>query len=128
MDNNEINNLDPEDIGLKAIMGSRFQDTTKPMVEPISPKSTNTTQAEKKPQKSINNAMDAQWEPARPAPNQMDKLKSCAKSVLLFGGLSRLIFYWQQADLMAASIAVPSMCICTALAGWGVGKNARGNR
>lgn len=128
MNNNEINHLDPDDIGLKAIMGNRFQDTTKPMVEPISTKSTNTTQAEKKVQKPINKAVDTQWEPVRPEPNQMDKLKACAKSVLLFGGLSFLIFYWQQLGLMASSIAVPSMCVCTALAGWGVGKNARGNR
>ena len=124
MNNNEINHLDPDDIGLKAIMGNRFHDETKkPMVEPFS---TNTTKAEKVAKKPTNKAVDAQWEPARPEPNQMDKLKSCAKSVLLFGGLSFLIFYWQQTGLMAASVAVPSMCVCTALAGWGVGKNARG--
>ena len=125
MDNNEINNLDPDDIGLKQIIGNRFHDATKPMVEPISTKSTSTTPAEKKAQKVMDKAVDAQWEPARPEPNQMDKLKACAKSVLLFGGLSFLIFYWQQAGLMASSIAVPSMCICTALAGWGAGRNIK---
>jgi hypothetical protein len=57
----------------------------------------------------------------------MDSLKGCAKSVMLFGGLSVLVFYWQQAGLMAESIAVPSMCVCTALAGLGVGKNIRGD-
>ena len=41
MDNHEINHLDPDDIGLKAIMGNRFHDAAKPMVEPISTKSTN---------------------------------------------------------------------------------------
>ena len=125
MDNNEINNLDPDDIGLKQIMGNRFHDATKPMVEPISTKSTSTTPAEKKAQKVVDKAVDAQWEPARPEPNWMDNLKACAKAVLLFGGLSFLIFYWKQTGLMAESIAVPSMCICTALAGWGAGRNIK---
>lgn len=66
------------------------------------------------------------FQPAKHAPNQMDKLKACAKSVLLFGGLSFLIFYWQQAGLMAESIAVPSIAVCTALAGFGAGKSAIG--
>lgn len=126
MTNNDINNLDPEDIGLKGIMGNRFHDATqKPMVEPISPKPTSTTPAEKKAQKVLEKAMDAQWEPARPEPNWMDRLKACAKAVLLFGGLSCLIFYWKEAGLMAESVAVPSIAVCTALAGFGAGRNVR---
>jgi hypothetical protein len=128
MDNNEINNLDPEDIGLKQIMGNRFHDATKPMVEPISTKPTSTTQTKKVEQKVMDKAVDAQWEPVRPEPNWMDRLKDCVKWVGIFGFLSCLIFYWKQTGLMAESIAVPSMCICTALAGWGAGRNIRGNR
>lgn len=129
MDNHEINHLDPDDIGLKAIMGNRFHDATKPMVEPISTKSSNTTQtgkgAQKPTSKILDKAMDAQWEPARPEPNWMDRLKDCAKWVCIFGILSCLIFYWKQTGLMHESIAVPSMCVCTALAGWGAGRNIR---
>lgn len=133
MNNNEINNLDPEDIGLKGIFGERFHDETagtqQPQKASANTKSTtNTTQAEKVAQKPTSKAVDAQWEPVRPEPNWMDNLKACAKSVMLFGGLSFLIFYWQQAGLMAESIAVPCMCICTALAGWCAGRNIRGNR
>lgn len=69
---------------------------------------------------------DAPCEPEKPAPNHMDKLMACAKSVLLFGGLSFLIFYWNEAGLMADSVAVPSIAFCTAMAGFGVGKNAMG--
>jgi hypothetical protein len=69
---------------------------------------------------------DAQYEPVKPVPNQMDKVKACAKSVLLFGGLSFLIFYWKEAGLMAESIAVPAIAVCTALAGFGAGKSAMG--
>lgn len=110
----DINNLDPNDEGLKEIFGSRFHDETKkPMVEPKN--------MDRKP---IVKAVDTSWEPVKD-PHWMDSMKSCAKSVLLFGGLSFLIFYWQQAGLMDSSIAVPTMCVCTALAGLGVGRNIR---
>ena len=74
------------------------------------------------------NYMDGKWEPVKPAPNAMDKLKACAKWLGLFGSLSCLVFYWEQAGLMASSIAVPTMCVCTALGGWGLGKIAGGSK
>lgn len=91
------------------------------------------TAAEKTAQKSIHqpthNFKDGKWEPIgeppKPAPNGLDNLKACAKWVVLFGGLSFLLFYWKEAGLMAESIAVPSIATCTMLAGWGAGINAR---
>lgn len=68
---------------------------------------------------------DGKWEPVKEE-TWMDRLKGCAKWAAGFGGLSFLLFYWNQAGLMAESIAVPCMCICTALAGWGIGKEAGG--
>jgi hypothetical protein len=114
----DINNLDPNDEGLKGIFGDRFQDATS---------AATTAPAVGTVKKPASKTMDAQWEPVQHAPSWMDSLKGCAKSVMLFGGLSVLVFYWQQAGLMAESIAVPSMCVCTALAGLGVGKNIRGD-
>ena len=124
MDNNEINNLDPDDIGLKQIMVNRFHDATKPMVEPFTTKSNDTSKPEKKVQKTTEKAVDESWAPAK-ASNWMDNLKSCAKSVILFGGLSFLVFYWKEAGLMADSIAVPAIAVCTALAGFGAGRTVR---
>jgi hypothetical protein len=69
-----------------------------------------------------------QWEPKKPAPDWKDKLISCCKWAGLFGGLSFLIFYWQESGLMAESIAVPCIAICTALAGWGVGISWAGGK
>lgn len=69
-------------------------------------------------------AVDAQWEPAKPAPNWLDNLKACAKGVGLFAGLSALLFYWQQTGQMETSAAFPSMLVCFALAGFSVGKIA----
>ena len=114
----EINNLDPEDIGLKEVMGNRFQDATRqPMVEPFPTESTNTTQPQKKAQK----AMDAQWMPVKER-TWMDDLKDCVKSSVVYGGLNMLIWYWQTSGLMDESIAMPCMLVCAALFGIGLGK------
>lgn len=130
MSEREINNLDPEDIGLQQVMGNRFQDMTqKPMVEQFSTRTTNTTQEKKVAQKPISKPVETQWEPAKAEPNFIAKLTDTAKWICLFGGLSFLIFYWKESGLMAESIAVPCMCVCTALVGWSIGKHAmRGNR
>jgi hypothetical protein len=125
MDNYDINHLDPNDDGLKAVMGNRFHDETKkPMVEPIATKSTNTTKAEKKAQKPTGDAVDASWAPVK-NPNWMDNLKSCAKWTVGFGGLCILFFYWQQTGQMELSAALPCMLSCTALAGFGAGRTVR---
>lgn len=87
------------------------------------------TTAEKKAHKPTHDFKDGKWEPIGEAPerkpNGLDNLKACAKWVALFGGLSFLVFYWKEAGLMAESIAVPSIAVCTMLAGFGAGKCAR---
>ena len=88
----------------------------KPAEKPVARKRTETK--EEKP-------VDAQWEPVKPAPDWFSKLKKAVVWAVGFGSLSCLVFYWQNAGLMAESIAVPTIAVCTALAGWGVGKNAR---
>lgn len=78
--------------------------------------------AQKDPHKPTHNFEDGKWEPIKEH-TWRDNLKDCVKWAGCFGGLSFLLFYWEMAGLMAESIAVPCMCLCTALAGWGVGKN-----
>ena len=114
----DINELDVTDAGLKAIMGNRFHDETQKEPQKVISKKETTTQKVK------DKSVEAQWEPSKER-TWMDNLKDCAKWAAGFGGLSFLLFYWEQAGLMAESVAVPCMCLCTALAGWGVGKNAR---
>lgn len=120
-----IVNGDLLDEGLQNVMGkdrcqNEWKPSKKPMVEPYT--------REQKVQDTTGKAVDTSWAPAK-NPNWMDNLKSCAKSVILFGGLSFLIFYWKEAGLMAESIAVPAIAVCTALAGFGAGRTVRrGNR
>lgn len=84
----------------------------------------NTANAEKSAHKPTHDFTDGSWEPVKER-NWMDNLRDTAKWVIGFGGLSFLLFYWEQAGLMAESVAVPCMCLCTALAGWGAGKTVR---
>ena len=125
MSNYEINNLDPDDIGLQQVMGNRFQNGTKQSGRFLrAEEGTESTQEEKKAQKP----MDAQWEPSKER-NWMDDLKDCAKSSLLFGGLNMLIWYWEVSGLMDESVAMPCMLACAAMFGLGIGKCCRrGNR
>lgn len=119
---NDINELDVTDAGLKGIFGDRFHDETQKEPQKVISKKENPTK--KETHKPTHNYNGKSWEPVK-EPNWMDNLKGCAKWAIGFGGLSFLLFYWEQAGLMAESIAVPCMCLCTALAGWGVGKTAR---
>ena len=66
--------------------------------------------------------MNAQWEPAKPNPNWLDKLKDCAVLTVPFSGLTMLVFCWNEAGLMADSIAIPSMLFCACVAGLGIGR------
>lgn len=124
-----MTDFEREDIELAAVMGEKFIDATVPMSEipKEKKKAVNTTRAKKSAQKPAerpteNKNDDAEWHPVKPR-NWMDGLKACVKWGMTFGGLNMLIFYWQQAGLMADSIAVPCMWVCCALAGYGVGLN-----
>ena len=125
----ELKELDLEDEGLKEVMGKQFIDATVPLSEMPEPVqvNANTTGTAKAAHRPTNDPTKVfqdctEWEPVKEH-NWMDGLKECAKWALIFGGLNMLIFYWQMAGLMAESIAVPSMWVCCALAGYGVGRN-----
>lgn len=71
--------------------------------------------------------MDAQWQPVKP--NTLDRLQDCAKSVSVYAAANLILFYWQQAELLADKAAVPAMWVCALLAGYQLGKCvARGLR
>jgi hypothetical protein len=124
-----MTDFEREDMELKALMGDKFVDETAPVAEKPKEKkkSANTTPAKKAAQKPAQRpadeeSVDALWHPVKPH-SWMDGLKACAKWALTFGGLNMLIFYWQQAGLMDASVAIPCQWVCCALAGYGVGLN-----
>lgn len=119
---------DPNDTELKALMGEHFYDeTAQPRTAAeAAAMPTDTTAEEKAAHSPASGPAKAKakgmFESVKFEPTFFDNLKASAKSALTFGGLNILIFYWAQAGLMDASVAVPSMCVCAALAGYGVGK------
>ena len=117
---NDINELDVNDIGLKGIFGDRFHDET---VAVVKKETITTTKPEKSAQKVTLKPRDADFEPVNS--DQMSKIKECAKSALLFGGLSLMFFYFQQSGQMAMSASMPCICACCVLLGLGVGKSVR---
>lgn len=130
---NDINGLDVHDEGLKAIFGDRFYDETEnaqhtPTAEEVK-KLYNVANSTVNAQKRTSKPVEAQWEPVPNEPNQMDKLKACAKDALLYGGLSLLFFWFQQTDQMAMGASMCCIIACVALGAFGVGKNfAGGNK
>lgn len=124
---NDINNLDPNDEGLKAIMGDRFHDATALYNAAPVKKATPTPvkAAEEKPEKKTHTLPAALWNPPKPDPNWLDRLQACAKWAAVFGGMGTLFFYWQQAGLMDPEAATPSIIVCALLGGLGVGVNAK---
>lgn len=101
------------DEGLQKIFGTRYQDGS------------NEKQVAKEKhsrKQTTREAQDAQWE-AMDEMCFMDKLFAAGKCALIFGGLTLLFFYWQQTGQMQPSAALPCMCACTLMVGWGIGKH-----
>ena len=120
----EIRKYDPEDLELKSIMGDKFRDDTREAHnEPVRAEPTtvsvNTYEYENEAEEEQDETVPCFWKKNR---TFFDKLTECAKTAIIFGGLNGLLFYWEKIGLMAESVAVPSMCVCAALFGLGIGK------
>ena len=103
----------------------KFTDATVKPSQPVKAEkktvSKEPTKEKKMEQKPAGGVGDACWEPVK---NWYDeKIVSCVKWFLIFGGLEYLVFYWMQTGQMQESAAIPSMIVCAALAGISVGKN-----
>lgn len=115
---------DPEDLELKKLMGSHFQDQTQ--------ESTPAPKGEKNPEpvkvltekKTCKKVMDATWVPVKAEPTEIQRLVNCAKGTVVYGGLSAVLFWWQQAGLLASEAAWPSFIILALLAGLKIGSCA----
>jgi hypothetical protein len=108
---NDINELDVNDIGLKMVMGDRFQDETSD-----SEVKYDVQRPLKAAAKIAKKELDAQWEPVSQK-SFTQKLMACGKKAAVYAGLCLLISYWQSTGQMEASAAMPCMMACTALIG-----------
>lgn len=131
----DINELDVNDIGLKQIMGNRFNDGTEQhtKAEPVKVESkkvsTHICKEANVAQKPSDNAKDAIWSPFDAEPSFTQKLMNCAKWASLFAALYLLFYYWECTGQMQPSASVPAMTVCACMVGWSFGKYAfRGER
>jgi hypothetical protein len=108
-----MTDFEREDMELQFVMGDKFEDMSKANY--------NTTKETKTPDKPSRKAEEAEWHPVKPN-NFIVSLAECAKTSLVYGGLSLLVWYWQISGLMDESIALPSMLVCAVMFGLGIGK------
>lgn len=81
-------------------------------------KQATTTKDMPKEEKSAN----AQWEPEKPTPNYMDKLKTSAKDMALYVVLSMILFWWQQSGRLDETTAWYALLFCVGMVFFTIGR------
>ena len=118
---------DAEDAGLKAVMGGKFKDLSAEQ-KPSAPKVQKKEAAEpaliRQPSRAATFPRGEGLEADTVSP--MARLKACAKGVGLYGGVSLLLFWWQQTGMLASKAAIPSFIVLALLAGVKIGAACRG--
>ena len=90
----------------------------KPVVKPYSENKNNAGKKCTKEEKPA----DAQWEPEKPTPNYMDKLKASAKDMALYVVLSMILFWWQQTGRLDETTAWYSLLFCVGMVFFTIGR------
>lgn len=66
--------------------------------------------------------VNTQWEPVKPAPNYMDKLKATAKDMTLYAVLSVLLFWWQQSGRLEVTTSWWALLFCVGMMFFTIGR------
>lgn len=90
----------------------------KPTVKPYQKKQSEPDKNTTKEEKPVN----AQWEPVKPAPNYMDKLRTSAKDMSLYVVLSVILFWWQQTDRIDETTAWYALLFCVGMVFFTIGR------
>lgn len=96
--------------------------SAKPTAKPVSDKQSEPVKNVPEKEKPI----EALWEPVKPAPDFMAKLKATAKDVCLYAVLSLVLFYWQQTGRIDITTSWYALLVCVGMVFFSVGKNCRG--
>lgn len=122
-----MTDFEREDMELAEVMGGHFHDFTKEPKEKPAPAPAPVKQREavkSVPEKE--KPVESLWEPEKPAPNWMDKLKQTTKDVCLYAVLSSVLFYWQQTGRLEETTSWYALLVCVGMVFFSVGKNCRG--
>jgi len=90
----------------------------KPTAKRIPTKESNPTKVMPEKEKPVN----AQWEPVKPTPNYMDKLKHSAKDMGMYAVLSAILFWWQQTGRLEETTAWYALLVCVGMVFFTVGR------
>lgn len=115
------------DEGLEAIMGDRFHDETKkPVEKPVAkPAPVKKVQPVKKPH-AMDIPVESQWQPEKPAPDMMEKLKRIVKDVFLYAAISLILFWWKQTGRLEETTAWYAILVGVGMVFFSVGKHCKG--
>ena len=129
---------DAEDEGLRAVMGSKFQDVSQEIPTSAAPPRNAKVRREKDKYpsclKTVADCKDpdhgklyeGEWGSAPTyAPNWFDKLKGCGKYALGCGALVAVFWYWNMTGQMESAAAVPCMLACGTYGGFKIGNVCR---
>ncbi len=126
-----MSDFEREDMELATMMGGKFVDETREPVEMPVEKPTAAPVAEKhnSPVKNVpgnEKPVTTQWEPVKPAPNFMDKLKAATKEVGVYAVMSIVLFWWQQTGRIDEVTSWYALLVCVGLTFFSIGKMCRG--
>lgn len=66
--------------------------------------------------------VNKQWEPKKPTPNYMDKLKTSTKDMALYVVLSMILFWWQQTGRLDETTAWYALLFCVGMVFFTIGR------
>lgn len=122
-----MTDFEREDMELESIMGGRFIDYTKEHTEKPLEKPVEAPGQEKKcePVKNVptkGKFAESQWEPEKPEPNWLDRLRTTAKSTALYAIVSVVLFWWQQTGRIDYDTAWYALLLCVGMVFFSVGR------
>ena len=109
------------DEGLKAIMGDRYDDGEIPTAMPVL--EIKERKVQKAPKAEAVMEEEELFEFTQKERDAMARRASMAKWVMVCGGISMLMWWFQNNGLMAMEATYPCIVGCALLSGYGVGKN-----
>lgn len=116
------------DEGLEAIMGDRYKDDTKPIEKPVAKAAPKKKSAPVKKPHAMDIPVESQWQPEKPAPDMMEKLKRITKDVFVFAFISLLLFWWKQTGRLEETTAWYSLIASMGMVFFSIGKHCRGDK
>lgn len=119
---------DAEDEGLKAVMGSKFQDVSreqKASAPKVQKKDKEDPALIRQPSRAATFPRGEGLEVPSYAPNWFDRLKGCGKYALVCGALVAVFWYWNMTGLMESAAAIPCMLACGTYGGFKIGNVCR---